>query len=530
MPEFRDGYWTDVPAYMVENAKQALAWREEYGRGMTDVGKQSAEYLAQGHFPVGRLGRAKAYLSRAIPNYGDKADQTEDDGGPTKAKIALHGWGSDGSDDALEAFSAAYEEYQASQDSQIKEARADSQRETFKLRRKKRTPEGFLDVWGVAASLAPLEYSEADPGGARVEMPTPEALKESAKSLKGVPVTLEHPEVGLLHDRNAKEYAVGTVMDAKFDEASGQLRVHLRIIDAEAVEAMERGFKRATSPGYRVTKWRETTPEEKKKTGVDIYQLARSHNHLAIVSAPRGEAPLRLDANGDPLPHEDQKMKNEDMEHEDMDMENEDMDMENEDMDMENESMDKYMDMDKAELVKMLMSALDAKDKVESKMDKMGEKFDAMRAKIDAMSAEIGESMDMEGEKKEDASHDEDEMKDSRSDARMSPKDFGKAFREHRRALEGAQLVGVQASEEEDTMRIKARVVQKLLGDEVRVDGESDTYIRSTFDMLMSRVSRQNTPSSLHEHVRAKRFDSIDNALDGLKIVSRRDQMRAYED
>lgn len=516
MPKFEEGRWVDIPEYMRDNAKKALEWRKEYGRGLTDVGVQTAKYLAEGSFPIERLGRAKSYLARAIPNYGDKANETEEDGGPTEAKIALHAWGSDGEDDALERFSEAYAQHKEERSDALGAFRYDSASEKFEIQSKSKTPEGYLKIYGTAASRVPLIYTETDPGGPRVEIPSEEALSRSAKTLVGVPVTLSHPPVGLLTSENATEFSIGSVIDAHYDPKDKRVHVELRVIDEEAIREIESGKVPDLSPGYRVLKWREATPEEREETGADIIQLERSDNHLAVVKMGRGDAPLHLDS-------QETQNKNSEREDEMGAKKNEDMDKEQEDMLKEDEESEMYSDMSKEELAVKIAKMVAERDDAMKKLDEMKSKMDAMEAKMDAM-----KSMDMGGPDKKDSKH-EDEMEEDREDSIRDPKAFAQAYREHNRALKAAELLGLSVSDEEPTMRIKARVVQKQVGDEVRVDSKSDSYIEVYFDTIMERMNTSNTPSALYEHVQARRLDSVNDALEGVQVLSRREQMKLYE-
>lgn len=400
--------------------------------------------------------------------------------------------------------------------------RADATKERFKLLRKSKTPEGFLDIYGVVATAGhPLEYTELDPGGARIETPTEDALRESVESLIGVPVTFEHPEVGLLDTKTAKHYAVGSVADAHYEEATKEQRVRLRIIDEEAIREIEAGALPDLSPGYRVTDAREATEEERAEHNVDVYQLQRSVNHVALTRTGRGDAPLRLDSK-----RGDNSMK--DKEKQDMEGEEEMEDMSLEDMKAELDAMRKERDDMKAKYD----AAMEAKADAEDKMDKLSEKVDAMEAKMDMMS----EAEDMAvPKKKKDAEHGEDdeEMEDGRSDSmRIDAKAFGNMFREHKRALELADVLGLKAKPEDPTNEIKRRVVaHNLRKSDVRIDSKSDTYVEVAFDSLYERaVVTPNSPQALVRSLRSDRVDSAGgDLLAGIKITSRREQMDALE-
>jgi len=170
----------------------------------------------------------------------------------------------------------------------------------FAILRKRRTAEGFLDVWGVAAKVGALDYPEK---GLRVWVP-PSTLAGCVDTLAHAVLTLEHPDTPHGVDpSNVREYQVGHVAEAAFDEASGELRVRVRITDAAAIRAAEKDEAAELSPGYDV----QLAPTsaaypEAQAAGCDYVQTSRVVNHLALTSAARGGPTVRLRTQDSRLP------------------------------------------------------------------------------------------------------------------------------------------------------------------------------------------------------------------------------------
>ncbi|MEO0852659.1 MAG: DUF2213 domain-containing protein, partial [Cyanobacteria bacterium J06648_11] len=101
--------------------------------------------------------------------------------------------------------------------------------------------------------------------------------KDSLETLKGIPITREHPLGGVNAD-NARQHARGSthnliVQDGDF------LGVAASIFDRELIREIEDGVRRGNSPGYRARK-------ESLEAG-RLRQTYRDYNHDAIVQTPR---------------------------------------------------------------------------------------------------------------------------------------------------------------------------------------------------------------------------------------------------
>lgn len=164
--------------------------------------------------------------------------------------------------------------------------RADSAAESFEIRRKAMTAEGFLDIWGVAAvANMALDY----PKFGRTELVSAAALRESIDTLKDAVVTLGHPESGEVTPDNVERYQVGHVAEAAYDEESGEQRVRLRVTKQAAIDAIEKYGVKGLSPGYDAITRRQDG---------EYVQVSRLINHISIVPEGRGgeRATLRTDS------------------------------------------------------------------------------------------------------------------------------------------------------------------------------------------------------------------------------------------
>jgi len=152
---------------------------------------------------------------------------------------------------------------------------------------------GFLRVDGLAAKVGIMSYINTD-GSVRHELVTHETLfnADSIQSLKGVPVTNNHPPV-LINPENYNQYSGGSVTDSKRSDSA--LSVSLSINNNDAIEAVKSG-KKELSCGYAVEL--DNTPGTWQGQNYDAIQTKRIYNHLAIVNKGRAgsECRLNLDA------------------------------------------------------------------------------------------------------------------------------------------------------------------------------------------------------------------------------------------
>ncbi len=142
-------------------------------------------------------------------------------------------------------------------------------------------PDGRLRVMATFSRVGPLDYLRAD-GSIQTEYVTADELfrQDSLDTAALAPVTLGHPDVGLVTPQNWKKYAVGSsgsTITARQD--AGLVDVVYVINDADAIEAVESGRADQVSMGY------QTVVERRDDK---FYQTNRKYNHHALV--PRGRA------------------------------------------------------------------------------------------------------------------------------------------------------------------------------------------------------------------------------------------------
>jgi hypothetical protein len=134
-------------------------------------------------------------------------------------------------------------------------------------------------------------------GTERRELRTPEEVfkKDSLDSLKGAPLTVDHP--GLVTPDNWKKYAVGHIGDdVRQDGAFVRATVYVQ--DAKACSVVKSG-KVELSCGYDVSL--NDTPGDYEGGRYDAVQTHIRYNHTALVDRGRAgsDVRLRLDGKGD---------------------------------------------------------------------------------------------------------------------------------------------------------------------------------------------------------------------------------------
>lgn len=157
-----------------------------------------------------------------------------------------------------------------------------------KLSKPIRMADGSLIVEGVVARVGTLEY--IDPNGKLWrEHVTADTLRNSAPGLVGRPVTVEHPPEDVT-PKNYKKYAEGTVLDARFDEESGELCAVMSVNNENLLDAID-GGKCELSPGYLADV--DDTPGQTDEGPHDGVQTGRLYNHVAFVDEARGGPTVR---------------------------------------------------------------------------------------------------------------------------------------------------------------------------------------------------------------------------------------------
>ncbi|MBT8412476.1 MAG: DUF2213 domain-containing protein [Octadecabacter sp.] len=156
------------------------------------------------------------------------------------------------------------------------------------------TDEGYLRGRAIVSRVGVFRYRNAD-GTERMELrhPSDVLTQESLDSLKGIPLTMDHPPV-LVDSENVKALAIGyTGDDVQVD--GNNITVNFTITNADAITEIKAG-KRELSLGYRL----DLLPEAGTYDGQDYThrQVNVIYNHLAVVVKARAGAEARIHLDG----------------------------------------------------------------------------------------------------------------------------------------------------------------------------------------------------------------------------------------
>lgn len=150
-------------------------------------------------------------------------------------------------------------------------------------------PGGSILVDGHVARTGVLTYRYAD-GSVRREYVSREELfaADSMASLRIVPVTCEHPSVGMLDTTTARGFTVGATGENVRPDGDW-LAASFGIFDEAAIGGVVSGARRELSCGYDCDV--EVTPGVTEDGDhYDVVQRRRTYNHLAIVTEARAGA------------------------------------------------------------------------------------------------------------------------------------------------------------------------------------------------------------------------------------------------
>lgn len=149
------------------------------------------------------------------------------------------------------------------------------------------TPSGILRVDATLTRTGIFEYQEGDLTIKEYRPPEEVFAPESLESLKGVPVTLLHPEE-MVDTTNYKEHSIGHVGDS-FEKLADMVKGTLYIHDADAIEQIKSGKLSEISLGY------EAELEDSQGTtseGLTFDRIQRRirYNHAAVGAHDWGRA------------------------------------------------------------------------------------------------------------------------------------------------------------------------------------------------------------------------------------------------
>lgn len=322
----------------------------------------------------------------------------------------------------------------------------------IEIQRKQRTPDGFLDVWGVHARVGTMPYPEH---GFSAYVPA-KTLADAAASLVGQPVTMEHPEDGVTPD-NARHVTVGTVLESSFDEPSGESRVRIRLYDAAAIAAVEADECAELSPGYDVS-WRDATDAERTAHGAEKVQAGRNYNHLALTEAARGGPKTRLNIDS-------------------------------------TKGAKTMADKAKAKAATDALPGLEEGSEPEAGMD-AGKMLADMKAMMDGMKAMYDRMFPPNAEPgAKDAEKPAGEMKDAEKPA---PPSMDSLLASHMKAMDAARAVGIDPTAYgAKTEELQRAVAAELVGEAAKTAPASSLGL--LMDAALSRGARPTTIADLHD-------------------------------
>lgn len=226
------------------------------------------------------------------------------------------------------------------------------------------TDEGFLVDTPVVARIGIQEYRRAD-GTIRREFRPPEEVfhADALASMRGKPITVDHPGSGRVTAKDAHRVTVGTMLTEGKQDGE-HVRTDITIHSPDAI-----GDRRELSLGY--TAVLDETPGEWNGQRYDAIQRNIRVNHLSVVKKGRaGVARLNLDSDEEFSTQQEQQPMN-----------------------VIKVKLDSGLEYDAApevsvELNKLRADATDAKTKLEA----VQAKADTLQAKADAQADELNKA------------------------------------------------------------------------------------------------------------------------------------------
>ena len=306
------------------------------------------------------------------------------------------------------------------------------------------------------SKVGPLIYVDAN-GDSHAEIVSPEELfrVDSLETAGLAPVTLGHPEAGMISPDNWKDYAVGASGSTVLaDRERGLVDVVFVVGDKKAIEAVKRGDVKEVSAGYYAN--------IEDRDG-QLYQTNRRYNHHALV--PKGRAGPQVKVH----------------------MDSADWAMQTDDCSLNKKDMKKYKGYEIEDGLHKIITDMEAKlTAMTSKKDEAeGSAITQLQAKNDMLTARVDELT-----KERDSRLDADQVATLATD-RLD------AFSAAEPYLKDAKFdAAVDAIEWKKQAIAAARPKLKL-------DGKDDNYISAAFDMLkefgVSKPRSDSTKQMLDE-------------------------------
>lgn len=295
------------------------------------------------------------------------------------------------------------------------------------------TDDGFLVDTPVVARIGIQEYRRADGTISREFRPPEEVFHADAlASMRGKPITVDHPASGRVTSKSAHREVIGTMLTEGKQDGE-HVRTDITIHSPQAI-----GDRRELSLGYTATL--DETPGEWNGQRYDAIQRNIRINHLSVVKKGRaGVARLNLDS--------DEEVFSTQQEQQTMTVK---------------VKLDNGIEYDAAPEVSVELNKLRA-DATDARTN-----LDAIQAKADALQAKV----------------------DAQDDALKTAREEGRALALKRLELEGtATKFKVDHSGKTDR-QIKEAVIQTVRKDAVLTD-KSDVYVDAAFDMAVEVAPTQ---------------------------------------
>jgi hypothetical protein len=321
------------------------------------------------------------------------------------------------------------------------------------------TPEGYLEGKAVVTNIGVFTYLNSD-GTVRRELRHPDDVfsPESAWSIKGKPITNDHPAVLVTAD-NIREYAVGKTEGDPIIDAY-HLAIGLVIDDKDTIRQIKEG-KRALSCGYNCKL--DWTPGTYLGVQYDARQFDIRYNHLSVVDRGRAGDAARMHIDS----VEDSLIIHAKTDHKEVPVADETMRTISLDS-VDYKAEDKVIDAYNASVAKSV--------ELQSKIDGLTSDKSTVEAERDALKEKNAELQKQIDEKKDsvDVSKIDELVK-----ARMALLDVAKK----------ANVEVTDAMSEKDIM--VAVITAKA--PKVKLDGKDDVYIKTRFEIVCEDMAEQET-------------------------------------
>ena len=380
----------------------------------------------------------------------------------------------------------------------------------------KETDEGFLTGRAIVTSVGVFSYRNAD-GSVTKELRLPKEVfnKDSLDSMKGKPVSNDHPEERITA-ANAKVYQVGNLGSNPSEWVDGwaalndeaipsrgnvysdgfHIAIDLTITDADAIADVKAG-KTALSCGYTC----DYEPAEAGATwcGIAYDGIQRNirYNHCAIVDVARAgdAARIRMDSSDAVQIYQsgvNQKTNSEDKS-----------------MGMKSIRLDGVEYQGEEGLINAYQAQKKRGDDAESALEKVEEDLEKLSKEISKLQGELDDKKDRSDKL-------EAEMKDLKEKS-TDPKRLDEAVNAKLVLIDAAARAGVEIKADMADIDIKKAVITAVYPN-VKFDGKDEIYINARFDAALEDIetladgqSREVLSDSLPTAGKEDRKDSGDS-------------------